>query len=439
MVFVPVYILILGFTIGVDYFAGIAIERSQGQRRRLFLIMSIIANVGVLCVFKYYNFLTENINILLHHGGLTTKSLPYLSILLPIGLSFHTFQAMSYTIEVYRGKQASERNFWTYALYVMFYPQLVAGPIERPQNMLWQFKEEHFFDYNRAVGGLRLILWGIFKKMVVADRLATYVNDVYNHLPGYSGPPLILATLFFTIQIYCDFSGYSDIAIGCARIMGFNLMTNFDLPYFSKSISEFWRRWHISLSTWFRDYVYFPLGGNRVEQGRLYFNLAVVFMVSGLWHGANWTFVIWGALHAFYLITGLITKPLRLKFNSFIGLDKIPALLGYLDVGITFSLAAFAWIFFRANSLKDAVYIITHLFHSNGLMGIPTMTKLSFCMILGSLALMLAVEYAKSKGRHLEILLRQPQFIRWSIYALFVLCVIFLGNFGDQKFIYFQF
>src|SRR5678815_1064118 len=229
-------------------------------------------------------------------GAGISNPVPFLKIILPIGLSFHTFQAMSYTIEVYRGNQKAERNFGIYALYVMFYPQLVAGPIERPQNLLHQFYENHKFDYERVVNGLKLILWGFFKKLVIADRLALYVGAVYNNPTHHTGLSFIMATIFFAFQIYCDFSGYSDIAIGAAKVMGFKLMTNFNRPYFARSISEFWKRWHISLSTWFKDYLYISLGGNRVSVPRWYFNLFIVFLVSGLWHGANWTYIIWGCL-----------------------------------------------------------------------------------------------------------------------------------------------
>ncbi|MCL4170841.1 UNVERIFIED_CONTAM: hypothetical protein GTU68_036387, partial [Idotea baltica] len=280
------YLLILVFTIIVDYFAGLWIERSEGKKRKWALIISIIANVGVLAVFKYANFVLDSANAVLFRMGQGTFDL--WDILLPIGLSFHTFQAMSYTIEVYRGRVPAEHNIFRYALYVMFYPQLVAGPIERPQNVIHQFYEEHKFDYQRVISGLRLMLWGMFKKVVIADRLAVFVDLVYDNPNAYSGFPIIVATVFFGIQIFCDFSGYTDIGLGAARVMGFDLMKNFDRPYFSKSISEFWRRWHISLSSWFKDYVYIPLGGNRVSESRRYFNLFLVFMISGLWHGASW-------------------------------------------------------------------------------------------------------------------------------------------------------
>ncbi|HEV8505901.1 MAG TPA: MBOAT family O-acyltransferase, partial [Chitinophagaceae bacterium] len=262
MAFIPVYILILGFTIFIDYFAGIYLEKAK-SKKKLFLIISLVANIGVLAFFKYFNFINENITGLLKGFGIS-NSAPVLNIILPIGLSFHTFQAMSYTIEVYRGNQKAERNFGIYALYVMFYPQLVAGPIERPQNLLHQFYEKHELNYDNVVSGLKMILWGFFQKLVVADRLSAYVNAVYKNPENHSGLTLLLATVFFAFQIYCDFAGYSNIALGSAKIMGFKLMTNFERPYYAKSVSEFWKRWHISLSSWFRDYLYIPLGGNRV-------------------------------------------------------------------------------------------------------------------------------------------------------------------------------
>jgi D-alanyl-lipoteichoic acid acyltransferase DltB (MBOAT superfamily) len=272
MYFIPIYILILAVTIIIDYFAGIFIENNQGRKRKLYLIISLFANILVLAIFKYYNFFIENIEVLLTALGSKT-TLSYLSILLPVGLSFHTFQAMSYTIEVYRGNQKAEKHFGIYALYVMFFPQLVAGPIERPQNVLHQFHEKKYLLYNNFTNGLKLIIWGFFMKVAVADRLAIYVNATYNNVDKHSGLTLLLATVFFSFQIYCDFAGYSSIAIGSAKIMGFDLMTNFNRPYFAKSISEFWKRWHISLSTWFRDYLYLPLGGNKVTKKRWYFNL----------------------------------------------------------------------------------------------------------------------------------------------------------------------
>jgi len=370
MAFVPIYIFILGFTILVDYFAGIYIENTGGKRRKMFLIFSLVANIGVLAIFKYYNFLNQNFSYLMHGFGLTNP-FPFLSILLPIGLSFHTFQAMSYTIEVYRGNQPAERHFGIYSLYVMFYPQLVAGPIERPQNLIHQFRERYDFDYQTVVQGLKLMLWGFFMKIVIADRLAIYVNAVYNNPEHHNGTTLILATILFAIQIYCDFAGYSSIAIGVAKIMGFKLMTNFNRPYLSRNISEFWKRWHISLSTWFKDYFYISLGGNRVRVPRWYLNLFLVFLVSGLWHGANWTFIIWGALNGFYLVFAIITKDIRFKFNQIIGLNKFPKIYNFVQILLTFLLSSFAWIFFRANTVGDAFHIVSQIFtnQSNPFLG----------------------------------------------------------------------
>lgn len=437
MAFVPIYILILGFTIVIDYIAGIYIENAKGRRRKLFLIMSLVANIGVLAVFKYWNFIVENFSYLLHGFGLT-NALPYLSILLPIGLSFHTFQAMSYTIEVYRGHQKAERHFGIYSLYVMFYPQLVAGPIERPQNLLHQFREQHHFDYERVVEGLKLILWGLVKKLVIADRLALYVNAVYNNPDQHSGLTLILATIFFAFQIYCDFSGYSDIAIGAAKVMGFKLMTNFNRPYFSRSIAEFWKRWHISLSTWFRDYLYISLGGNKVSIPRWYFNLFFVFLVSGLWHGANWTFIIWGALNGFYLVFALLTRGVRDKINKISGIARLPRIHTALQIIITFILACFAWIFFRANNVKDAFVIIKKMAGLSGPIWYenPSMLIYSFGAIFLLFIAETKQEYYKGS---ISLMNNKNWLIRNLVYALLIILILLIGVFDGGQFIYFQF
>jgi len=445
MAFVPIYILILGFTIVIDYFAGIYIENAVGHKRKVFLVISLIANLGVLVIFKYYNFLNENFTFLFNGFGLD-NSLPYLSILLPVGLSFHTFQAMSYTIEVYRGHQKAERHFGIYSLYVMFYPQLVAGPIERPQNLLHQFREKIDFDYDRVTSGLRLMIWGLFKKVVIADRLAVAVDTVYNQPDEYNSLSLIIATVFFTFQIFCDFSGYSDMAIGASRVMGFKLMTNFNNPYQSKSIHEFWKRWHISLSTWFKDYLYIPLGGNRVAVPRWYLNLFIVFLISGLWHGANWTYVIWGALHGFYLVFGFVTQGCRDKVNSLFNLNKFPL----ISILSTFVLVSFAWIFFRANNVSSAIYIAKHIFCdipellNNMFLGLPIFqdiglgmkgTLLAFSLI----AFLEIVHLIQSKISISALFLKQSIYLRWMVYFTLFLVILFLGIFEDRQFIYFQF
>lgn len=437
MAFVPVYILILGGTIVIDYFAGILLEKTEGKKRKYFLIASLIANIGVLAVFKYYNFLNSNLSELLNSVGYE-NNIPNLSILLPIGLSFHTFQAMSYTIEVYRGNQKAERHFGIYALYVMFYPQLVAGPIERPQNLLHQFYEKHYFDFVRIVDGLKLMLWGLFVKLVIADRLAIYVDAVYNNAEKHSGITLSIATIFFAFQIYCDFSGYSNIAIGAARVMGFKLMTNFNRPYFSRSISEFWKRWHISLSTWFKDYLYIPLGGNKVSIPRWYFNLFFVFVISGLWHGANWTFIIWGALNGFYLVFAIITEKWRKQFTRLIHLNRLPKLDRVLQTLITFLLACFAWIFFRANSSHDAFLIVRNIFTFDGQLYIGDKQQFTYC-IIGILFLIL-IEIRQEFSIHTPLPFKTNFWFKEQLaYALLIIIMLLIGVFDSRQFIYFQF
>ncbi|MEP7265160.1 MAG: MBOAT family O-acyltransferase, partial [Bacteroidota bacterium] len=393
MAFVPLYILILGFTIVIDYIAGIYIENSIGKTRKRFLLASIIANIGVLAVFKYFNFFIENFNAVSEFFH--APHLPYLNILLPIGLSFHTFQAMSYTIEVYRGNQKAERHFGIYALYVMFYPQLVAGPIERPQNILHQFHEKKNFNYKDVSQGLQLMVWGLFKKAVIADRLSLITDQVFNSPQQYPAATLCIAAFFFSFQIFCDFSGYCDIALGAAQVMGYKLMINFRRPYHAVSISDFWRRWHISLSSWFRDYLYISMGGNRVSRYRWYFNLFFVFMISGLWHGANWTFIVWGALHGLYLVVALIKERI-VKENFQERVQSHNLFRKVISTGITFALVTITWIFFRANSVTDAVHMIGRIptgitdlliqgIHFNELKLIdasPLQLQLSFLLIL---------------------------------------------------------
>lgn len=441
MAFIPKYILILAFTIIIDYIAGIMIEKAEGRKRKIFLIVSIISNVSILAFFKYYNFFSANLNSLFHFLDLKT-AIPALKIILPIGLSFHTFQAMSYTIEVYRGGQKAERNLGIYALYVMFFPQLVAGPIERPQNLLHQFYEKHDFNYTNAVNGLRMMLWGFFLKMVVADRLAIFVNNIYNHAAHYSGLPLLLSTYFFAFQIYGDFAGYSFIAIGAAKVMGFTLMDNFNRPYFSQTISEFWKRWHISLSSWFKDYLYIPLGGNRVKKSRWLINLFIVFLISGFWHGAGWNFIIWGSLHGFYLVFSILTENFRNSFVDFIKLIKFPKLYKTVKILITFNLVSFSWIFFRANSLSDAFYIITHLF-SGFLSAYNYLIQISILkdILLGLFAVLFMeiIHIIQEKISITQLINNKHMAIRWAIYFIMIFGILLFGVFKEMSFIYFQF
>ncbi len=449
MAFIPYYIAILFVTIIIDYLAGIYIEKEERpKQRKLYLIISILSTCLVLFVFKYYNFFIGNINEVarLFHWNYSVK---VLNIILPIGLSFHTFQSLSYVVEVYRRNQKAEKHFGIYSLYVMFYPQLVAGPIERPQNVLHQFYEKHEIDYNRIAGGLKLMAWGLFKKVVIADRLSQMVNKVYGNTHGYTGTPLIIATIFFAFQIYCDFSGYSDIALGSAQVMGFRLMTNFNKPYFARSISEFWKRWHISLSTWFRDYLYIPLGGNRVGKSRWYFNLFITFLVSGFWHGANWTFVIWGGLHGLYLILSILNEKVRHGFNKALNIGQHSTIMKWMDRIIVFILVDFAWIFFRANSFADAKYVITHMFSFDfshgigqalkGKMYSAGMEPVEFLSSALLILFLLVFESMEHSSRDFEMVNKRPAFVRWGIYYIILLAIMFFGAFNDSQFIYFQF
>jgi D-alanyl-lipoteichoic acid acyltransferase DltB (MBOAT superfamily) len=449
MAFVPVYILILLFTIVVDYAAGIWIAEAGGPRRRAYLLMSLAANIGVLGVFKYFNFFVENANAVASWLGLRAPFAP-LALLLPIGLSFHTFQAMSYTIEVYRGRAPPERHFGIYSLYVMFYPQLVAGPIERPQNLLPQFRVEHDFEYSRVVSGLRLMLWGAFKKIVVADRLAGIVDAVYDHPHDAHGLGFAIASVFFAFQIYYDFSAYSDIARGCARVLGFELMLNFDRPYVARSVGEFWRRWHISLSTWFKDYVYVSLGGNRVSISRTYLNLMIVFVLSGLWHGARWNFVIWGALNGAYLVLSYVLAKPRRWLGTAMRLPENPVVWRSLDVVTTFSLVTFAWVFFRATTPSSAWFIVSHglseaarvvfgALHGRavdlGLPGTPLQVVLSL-LLIGLAELGSALSARSDAG---ERFAGWPSWGRWLTYEVAIFAILLLGEFDHRQFIYFQF
>ena len=432
MAFIPVYILILALTIVVDYSAAIFMVRQTGWKKKFLLIASLTSTALILFAFKYLNFFASGFSAVAGVMGYNVPAYVY-DIILPIGLSFHTFQSMAYVIEVYRGNQKPEKNFGIYSLYVMFYPQLVAGPIERPQNLIHQFYEAHNFSYSNVTEGLKQMAWGFFKKIVIADRLAVYVNEVYNHTDRYHGFPVIVATVFFAYQIYCDFSGYSDIAIGAARVMGFRLMKNFDNPYSSLSVTEFWRRWHISLSTWFRDYLFIPLGGSKVGVKKIYFNLVIVFLVSGLWHGANWTFIVWGALHATYVIAERFLSVAQPVKNSS-GVKKL------LHRFFTFFLVCFAWIFFRADSISDAMLLIQKSFSLQfSHTGIYVLggAEVNF---LFALIIFLELMQWKLKGNDFYTLLQsRPRWMRIAVYHLLIISILIFGNFTNTQFIYFQF
>ncbi|MBN2001145.1 MBOAT family protein [candidate division KSB1 bacterium] len=449
-------ILIITSTL-IDYIAGRNMgDLETGRRRKLWLVLSLCTNLGLLFSFKYFNFFSSSISGLMHYFDFHSEPL-YLNVLLPVGISFYTFQTLAYTIDVYRGQQHPEKHLGIFAVYVAYFPQLVAGPIERSQNLLPQIRAQHHFDYDRAASGVRLMLWGFFKKVVIADRLAVYVDMVYSNPSAFSGLPLIMATYFFAFQIYCDFSGYSDIAIGSARIMGVDLMINFRRPYFAKSIHEFWKRWHISLSTWFRDYFYISIGGNRVKKSRWFFNLFITFLVSGLWHGANWTFIVWGALHGFYLIFSIITRKwrdrvwdvldrVRNKLSTH-GKCRILDLLASFNlrnivaVFITFHLVLISWVFFRANSLADAFVVFQRaLFIDVNQLGINiALGKRGMAIALFTILLMETVHFYQRKLSVQTVFRSFPSWLRWCAYLTIVVLILILGEFGANEFIYFQF
>ena len=438
----PEYVILIMISTLVDYIAGIQISRSKTQKRKKgFLGLSLFSNLGLLFAFKYFNFFSDSVRDVLQQLAIPLDPMT-IKVLLPVGISFYTFQTLSYTIDIYRGKIKPEKHLGIFAVYVSFFPQLVAGPIERAKNLLPQFFQKHEFEYKRVTDGLKLMMWGFFKKIVIADRLAIIVNTVYNDPTNYTGIPLILATVFFAFQIYCDFSGYSDIAIGASQVMGFKLMDNFKRPYFSRSIAEFWKRWHISLSTWFRDYLYIPLGGNRVSIPRWYINILIVFMVSGLWHGANWTFVIWGALHGFYLLLEIIIKPFKNKLLTITNLIRFPRLIQLLEIGFTFMLVNIGWIFFRANNFDDALYILTHLFQGLTLsfegskIGTNWVGLVTAFLLIGFMEFIHLIQEHKSIRTFLD---DKPIVLRWTIYLTIMLLIVLFGVFDSTQFIYFQF
>lgn len=454
MAYIPAYILVLLSLIIVDYFAGIYLQKIKGKKRKYLLILSILSNIGMLFFFKYFDFFQLNVAHLanfIHWNYSPTL----LSFILPIGLSFHTFQSLSYVIEVYKRKQKPEKHFGKYALYVMFYPQLVAGPIERPQHLLPQFKITHKFDQAMVSEGLRRMLFGLFKKLIIADRLAILVNQVYGSPHDYIGFPLILATVAFAFQIYCDFSGYSDIAIGAAKVMGFSLTENFNYPYLSKSIPDFWRRWHMSLYSWFRDYIYIPLGGNRKGKILQVRNVLIVFLVTGLWHGASWNFVVWGLIHGSYMVISLLIAKNISKIHIFVKNKIVLFIFNSLKVLGTFTLVCIGWIFFRATTISDGIYILTHA--TIGLFGLVSLFfhakfyYLSYLLFdqhkgigISIPQLQLAI-IAVIILEILQFLERRrlfpafPFWLRLGIYVFIALLIINLGPADQVPFIYFKF
>ncbi|HSH01973.1 MAG TPA: MBOAT family O-acyltransferase [Anaerolineae bacterium] len=436
----PAYIVLIVVSTAVDYtvsrlMMGYGID---DRRRKYLLAISLVANLGLLFMFKYFNFFNDSLRQLFIYFD-WRYPIADIDVFLPVGISFYTFQTLSYTIDVYRGKLVAEKHLGIFALYVAFWPQLVAGPIERAGTLLPQLRSWVGFDYERVRAGLLKMGWGFFKKLVVADRLSLYVNAIYNYPQNFDSGPILLATFLFSFQIYCDFSGYSDIAIGAAKVLGYDLMENFERPYASQSITEFWRRWHISLSTWFRDYLYIPLGGSRVVKWRWYVNVAIVFLVSGLWHGARWTFFVWGGLHTVYILGELIGKDFcqRWQIN---GVGMPAWLVKWLRMGVTFSLVTIAWLFFRANSFDDAMIIVRHLFVNFDNVGVfSRTTPVQLSLSLGLIAFLLGHE------AYVESDLRQrsgwfaSDFVRWGYYLMLMLGLMWLGVFVNREFIYFRF
>jgi D-alanyl-lipoteichoic acid acyltransferase DltB (MBOAT superfamily) len=436
------YVAIIWAITIIDYIAGLLIERSgTAKKRKAWLGVSLVCNIGLLVVFKYFNFASISATGILRHFGLVAEP-PVLHLLLPVGLSFHTFQAMSYTVEVFRKKAPAEKNLLNYSLYVAFFPQMVAGPIERPNQLLPQFHLDPVMRLDRIRSGIKLAIWGLFKKMVIADALAGFVNLVYAAPRGFSGAELTVATLAFSLQIYCDFSGYSDIAIGIARLMGYELRINFRQPYFSRSVGEFWHRWHISLSTWFRDYVYIPLGGNRVAVPRYYFNILATFMISGLWHGASWTFLIWGSLHGAFLLVSHLTSALRLRISGTLRVDRIPRVVAGSQVLVTFLLVTIAWIVFRAKDVETAAYIATHLFpfgrFNSFTLAMGAIPRANIPFLLIFIVAMFLVEWWMMHPHRAPLVWSRPS-VRWACYYACAYAVVFFGVFGHTDFIYFQF
>ena len=459
----PAYLGLILLSVTVTWTSGLLMEGKSVQGKRLVLVTSLVINLGILFFFKYYNFFAASALSF----SRSAIRFPAFNALLPVGISFYTFQALGYSIDVYYGRVRAERNFVTYALFVTFFPQLVAGPIERTGNLLPQFRVNHGFDYDRVTAGLRLAAWGMFKKVVIADRLAIYVNGVYGNPAAYPAASLALATFFFAFQIYCDFSGYSDIAIGAARVLGFNLMSNFRQPYFARSIADFWRRWHISLSTWLKDYLYIPLGGNRKGAGRQKLNLLITFLLSGLWHGAAWHFVAWGALHGVFQLVGRSTAPFRSTIGRRIGLPEESRMRKIIQVCVTFALVCFAWIFFRANSIGDAFVIIAKLtklpvelagyVRRLPQLGAVGVVREAFQLGLDSanpitgfgitacglsvifITLLLICDGWTRKTPGVLRIMQKPLVLRWAGYYALLLTILLSLDAGSSQFIYFTF
>ena len=460
----PRYAVLIATSTVLTFLSGLLIdwenrrdggEAGRTRRKKLWVALSFLLNLAILFFFKYWGFFSANVVAL---GGLTgiQIQLPAFDVLLPVGISFYTFQALSYTVDVYRGEIYAEKNLFKYALFVSFFPQLVAGPIERSKNLLIQVNQPHFFEPSRVRDGLLLMLWGFFEKVVIADRIGTLVDHVYSNWTEVAGVSILLATVLFAVQIYCDFGGYSDIAIGAAQVLGFSLMKNFNQPYLSRSCGEFWHRWHISLSSWFRDYLYIPLGGNRKGKARKYFNNLVTFTVSGLWHGAQWSYVAWGGLNGLYQVTGDILKPARLRILSALHVNRESRVWVMLRTVLTFCLIDFAWLFFRAPSFLTGVRMIRRtitqfypeaLFTAgpDGALGLYTLglDAANFWLAAAAILILAAADLVKEKRPIRPMLTGLPAVPRWIVYFACLYAILIFGAYGPgfdaAAFIYFQF
>ena len=437
----PQYALLMGASTVTTFLTGIMLERSNTDlKKKLCVTVSFVINLSILFFFKYFDFALENVNRVLEVLNITIIEKPF-DVLLPVGISFYTFQALGYTVDVYRGDISAEKNIIKYSLFVSFFPQLVAGPIERSENLLIQIRNietKKLWNQERIRDGLMLMLWGFFQKLMIADRAAIAVNAVYNQYQAFGGGEIFLATILFAFQIYCDFDAYTNVARGAAKICGFDLMANFRQPYFATSIADFWRRWHISLSSWFRDYLYIPLGGSRVSPVRNWINLMITFLVSGAWHGASWHFIAWGGLHGAYQIVG--------KWKNALLKEKKLQIPKIIQRGITFFLVTFAWMIFRANSLGDVKGMIKIMILQPVFKDIPAMNMsvVEWCLLGISLAILLLMDLLREKGVSVKrLILERPSVIRAVIYALGIGCIIIFGVYGvdydASQFLYFQF
>ena len=430
------FLFLLIFSTLLDYFTGIKMSDSKNQiAKKFWFWLSVIINLGFLGVFKYYNFFAESFAEFISNFGLKVNP-STLNIILPVGISFYTFHGLSYVIDIYKDRIKAERNFVDYAVFVSFFPLLVAGPIERATHLLPQIKKKRTFDYTKAVDGLRQILWGLFKKIVIADNCAEYANQIFNNSADQSGSTLVLGAIFFTFQIYGDFSGYSDIALGTARLFGIDLLRNFAFPYFSRDIAEFWRRWHISLSSWFKDYLYIPLGGSKGGNWMRIRNTFIIFVVSGFWHGANWTFIVWGALNALFIMPSIIMKTNRNNLEIVAQGKLLPTIKEFFQMALTFALAVFAWIFFRAENMTHAISYISGIF-SKSLLSIPTIRPSNLIILI---IIFMIIEWLGRQEQYAiaKLGLKWKKPLRYAFYYAIIIAIFWFSG-KEQQFIYFQF